>query len=604
LEHASDSEPGLYTVFSKGAQIAAGHPALDFPQSQVSYCELQSMAENVAADIRSGLDGQPARVGLLASHCPEAYAGYLGIARTGAAVVPMNPGQPMARNAAVAREAGLDLLLTCEVNPAAVRDLTTAPVLDLTAGRWSRHGGRAGRTAGGAVPRRAGTAYLLFTSGSTGRPKGVPVTNRAAMAYLRRAIARYRFAPGDRLSHSFALTFDLSVFDLFCAWGSGATLVVPAADQARLPVRYVSERGLTSWFSVPSAISVADQMRTLKPGSMPALRWSLFCGEALSYRQAAAWRSAAPASVIENLYGPTELTVSCSAFRLPSRQADWPVTGTGTVPLGDPHDGLEFLVLDDDGRPAQEGELCARGEQRFDGYIDPADNAGRFVRTDGTAASVITPGSWYRTGDLVRRNTDGELVFLSRLDDQLKISGYRAEPGEIEAQLLRHPGIAQAVIVPYPGPATTELYAFYVGTETAEHALTAFLTELLPPYLVPRRYQRLDSLPRTANGKIDRKNLQAEANRATQHNSGKRPKTRHDPNTGALGFPPAGDDRDAQAAPLAVRLGNHLKFPANVVISCRAREDCDGLASTPFRCSTAVVSAVEHAWACRARSCR
>jgi amino acid adenylation domain-containing protein len=528
LEHVGDSELGLYTVFSKGAQIATERPALDFPQSQVSYRELQSMAESVAEDITSGLDGQPARVGLLASRGPETYAGYLGIARTGAAVVPMNPAQPMARNAAVAREAGLDLLLTCDVDPLAVRDLTAAPVLDLTGGRWFRQGGRAGLTASGAGPRRADIAYLLFTSGSTGRPKGVPVGNRAAMAYLRRAIARYRFAPGDRLSHSFALTFDLSVFDLFCAWGSGATLVVPAADQAMLPVRYVNERGLTSWFSVPSAISLADQMRTLKPNSMPGLRWSLFCGEALGYHQAAAWRSAAPASVIENLYGPTELTVSCSAFRLPSDPADWPMTENDTVPLGDPHDGLEFLVLDHDSRPlvldhdsrpAEEGELCVRGQQRFDGYIDPSDNAGRFVHTDGTAASVITPDGWYRTGDLVRRDAAGELIFLSRLDHQLKINGYRAEPGEIEAQLRRYPGIAEAVVVPGPGPATTELYAFYVGTETAERALTAFLTELLPPYLVPRRYRRLDSLPRTANGKIDRKALRAGADRAARETS-------------------------------------------------------------------------------------
>jgi amino acid adenylation domain-containing protein len=513
VEPANDSEPGLYAIFSEGARIATGFPALEFPRSQVSYAELRSMAEQVAEDIVSGLDGQPARVGLLGSRCPETYAGYLGIARTGAAVVPLNPDQPVARNAAVAREAGLDLLLTCGVDPAAVRDLTTSPVLDLTGHRWFRPPGRPGLSADGAVSGRADVAYLLFTSGSTGRPKGVPVPNRAATSYLRRAIARYRFAPSDRLSHSFALTFDLSVFDLFCAWGSGATLVVPTADQARLPVRYVNDRGLSSWFSVPSAISVASQMRTLKPDCMPGLGWSLFCGEALSYDQAAAWQAAAPASVIENLYGPTELTVSCSAYRLPSHQADWPYTQTDTVPLGEPHDGLDFLILDEDGLAAAEGELCVRGRQRFDGYVDPSDNAGRFVGTDGAAASAITPDSWYRTGDLVRRNTDGHLVYLSRLDDQLKINGYRAEPGEIEAQLRRYPGIAEAVIVPRPGPATTELFAFYVGTETAKRALTAFLSERLPPYLVPRHYRRLESLPRTANGKIDRKTLRAEVDR-------------------------------------------------------------------------------------------
>lgn len=543
---ASDREGGLYTLFSEGARIAGDRPALDFPRSLVSYRELRSMAEDVAGEITSGLDRRSATVGLLASRAPETYAGYLGIARTGAAVVPMNPAHPIARNAMAARAAGLDLLLTCDVDPATVADLTTAPILDLTAGRWYRRGGRPEDAAAGTVPSRdsgtapsrADIAYLLFTSGSTGRPKGVPVPNRAALAYLRRAIARYGFGPGDRLSHCAALTFDMSVLDLFCAFGSGATLVIPAANQGMLPVRYVNERGLTSWSSVPSAISVADQMRTLKPGSMPTLRWSLFCGEALGYRQAAAWRSAAPASVIENLYGPTELTMSCSVFRLPADQADWPVTENDTVPIGDPHDGLEFLVLDRDGRPARVGELCVRGEQRFDGYVDPADNAGRFVHADGTGrfapaddagclvhadggpARVVAPGAWYRTGDLVRRDAAGGLVFLSRLDDQVKINGYRAEPGEIEAQLCRHPDIAEAVVVPCSGPTATELCAFYVGTEvgkeTAEQALTAFLAERLPPYLMPRRYRRLDSLPRTANGKIDRKGLRAAADLATR----------------------------------------------------------------------------------------
>jgi amino acid adenylation domain-containing protein len=517
-----DNEPGLYAMFTQGAEIAPDRAALEFPRSRVTYRELRSMAESVAERICSGLDGPPARVGLLASRSPETYAGYLGIARTGAAVVPVNPANPAARNAEIARVADLDLLLTAAADPAAARGLTPAPVFDLTRDRWLRRAGRGDRTGrgdrvgDGPAPSRAGIAYLLFTSGSTGRPKGVPVRNRAVTTYLRRAIARYRFAPDDRLSHSFALTFDLSVFDLFCAWGSGAALVVPSGDQAMLPVRYVNERGLTSWFSVPSAISVAGRMRTLQPDSMPTLKWSLFCGEALGYRRAAAWRSAAPASVIENLYGPTELTVSCSAFRLPPDPADWPATVNDTAPIGDPHDGMEFLVLARDGCPAGEGELCVRGAQRFDGYLDASDNAGRFTDADGKAASVVTPGAWYRTGDLVRRQAGGELVFLSRLDDQLKINGYRAEPGEIEALLCRHPAVVEAVVVPYAGPVTTGLSAFYVGTETAERELTAFLGELLPPYLVPRRYRRLDALPHTGNGKIDRTGLRAEADRATR----------------------------------------------------------------------------------------
>jgi amino acid adenylation domain-containing protein len=433
----------------------------------------------------------------------------------------MNPANPAKRNAEIAHAADLDLLLTADMPSEAALALTPAPVFDLSRDRWLRRPGRTGQRGPGAgglagegtLTGRAGVAYLLFTSGSTGRPKGVPIPDRAVTAYLRRAIARYGFAPGDRLSHLFALTFDLSVFDLFCAWGSGATLVIPSADQARLPARYVSERALTSWFSVPSVVSVADRMRTLKPNSMPTLRWSLFCGEALGYLQATAWRSAAPASVIENLYGPTELTVSCSAFRMPAEQSDWPTTMNDTAPIGEPHDGMEFLILGPGGAPAGEGELCVRGVQRFDGYLDASDDAGRFVSTDGQPVTHVTANDWYRTGDLVCRQADGELVFLSRLDDQLKINGYRAEPGEVEALLCRHPAVAEAVVMACQGPVTTELLAFYVGDAVPQRELTEFLGGLLPHYVVPRWYRHLDALPYTVNGKIDRKRLRADAAR-------------------------------------------------------------------------------------------
>lgn len=142
-----------------------------------------------------------------------------------------------------------------------------------------------------------GTAYVMFTSGSTGIPKGVPVPHRAAVAHLEYVTARYGLGPGCRLSHWFDLTFDLSLFDVFAAWGSGATLVVPARSESMNPVGYVNDRSVTHWFSVPSVIGAIRGLRSLPPGCMPALRWSLFCGERLT------WRDASRAATVPRLPG-------------------------------------------------------------------------------------------------------------------------------------------------------------------------------------------------------------------------------------------------------------------------------------------------------------
>ncbi|MER7188453.1 AMP-binding protein, partial [Streptomyces hyaluromycini] len=288
-------------------------------------------------------------------------------------------------------------------------------------------------------PRPDAVAYIVFTSGSTGTPKGVPVLQRNAAAMLDHATARYGIGPGSRVSQTFDLTFDPTAWDMFTAWSTGATLVVPARSELVRPARFIRERRVTHWFSVPSVITYARRLRDLAPDSMPELRWTLFGGEPLTLEQAAAWREAAPGSVLENLYGPTELTVSCTQYRLPADPAHWPATANGTVPIGTPYPHLDALVLDDDGREADEGELCLRGPQRFPGYLDPAENPGRFVRFDGDRAVVYgdreAPGAelYYRTGDRVRRGADGALLHLGRLDQQVKIRGHRVELGDIEA---------------------------------------------------------------------------------------------------------------------------------------------------------------------------
>ncbi|WP_307937382.1 AMP-binding protein, partial [Salinispora arenicola] len=203
-------------------------------------------------------------------------------------------------------------------------------------------------------------------------------------------------------------------------------------------------------------ISLAGRLRSLRPGSMPSLRWSLFAGEQLTLAQARAWADATPGSTLENLYGPTELTVTCTRYQLPADPARWPRTSNDTVPIGRVHPHLEGVLLAPDGTAGNEGELCIRGTQRFDGYLDPTQNHGRFVDHVGDRTTQVDrlpgPQHWYRTGDRVRQE-NGELVHLGRIDDQVKIHGYRIELGEIESVLRRHPGLHEVVVLAVPARA-------------------------------------------------------------------------------------------------------------------------------------------------------
>ncbi len=447
------------------------------------------------------------RVSVVDASCSRTHSLWCGNRE----IAQLNPAFPPARNARIARAAGLTAILTDDSNMA---DKLPAPVVVVDATTLARL-----RVPAANAPARSGgpddIAYILFTSGSTGAPKGVPIRQRNAGVYLDHVVGRYAVGPGSRLSQTFELTFDPSVFDMFVAWSTGATLVVPARTELMSVARFVVDRQVTHWFSVPSVISLAQRLRRLVPGSMPDLRWSLFAGEQLTLAQARAWNEAAPQSRIENIYGPTELTVTCTQYRLPRDPAQWPQTPNGTVPIGRVYPHLEHLVMGADGRPAAEGELVVRGAQRFTGYLEPADDAGRFIAFDGAQAhrcdadAPLGDAHWYRTGDRVATH-NGELVHLGRLDHQVKVQGYRVELGEIEAALRDQPGVRDAIVLAIPDvTGQTELFAAYTGTDVDPERLLSGLRQRLPPYMVPRTATALEVLPLSDNGKVDRRVLAA-----------------------------------------------------------------------------------------------
>ncbi|WP_326705312.1 AMP-binding protein [Streptomyces cyaneofuscatus] len=479
----------LHEGFLRSLERDEGAEALRIGAHHISYRRLHDHALALAGSLVASAPRPLRRVGVLAARSESAYAGLLAALYTGAAVVPLNAAFPAERLRYMVTAASLDGLVVDERGLRALRPL--ADVLDGVAVVTETIGPPLTEP----LPASPDdVAYILFTSGSSGRPKGVPVLHSAAVAYLHQVQDRYAFTSGDTFSQTYDLTFDLAMFDLFVGWGSGGTVVsVPPHAYVSLP-EFISRHGITVWFSTPRMIALARQARGLEPGSFPTLRWSLFCGEPLLVRDAAQWQDAAPHSPVENLYGPTELTVSCTAHRFdPKTSPERAVNGI--VPIGTLHPNLRHLLLGAEDDAQGTGELCVTGDQMFRGYLDPSDDFGRFVEHEGER--------WYRTGDLVRPAGQGELAYIGRNDQQVSIGGVRVELAEIESGLRRLSGVREAVAVAAAG----QLVAFCVGVEKPVPLLLAELGSFLPRYMVPRHFEYLEELPLNANRKIDRRAL-------------------------------------------------------------------------------------------------
>ncbi|CRK61883.1 Siderophore biosynthesis non-ribosomal peptide synthetase modules [Alloactinosynnema sp. L-07] len=469
----------VLALVEKSVRARPDAVAVAMPDETLTYARLWDAAGRTARALLAR--GATGRVGLRRAKSLRAYVDYLGVLRAGCAVLPLGERWPNARVGAVVAGAGVDLVLAdaAEV-PDDIPD-AEASTVDVVPGV---------------------DAYVIFTSGSTGRPKGVPNSHRATAAYLSHVVDRYEIGPGSRVAQAADFTFDASVFEILGAWTAGAVLV-PAVGRAwRTPTRFLRDAGITHLDTVPSVITISRRTRALTPGCLPDLRWSMFSGERLTYADAEAWRTAAPDSVVTNNYGPSELAGVCADHWLPADPADWVETSNGTVPIGAAYPTVEAVLVAEDGLPADRGELCVRGVQRFDGYVDPADNARRFFRGASDGPFTLVDGvpeapDWYRTGDLVGRE-HGVLVHLGRIDRQVKLRGYRVELDEVEAAVRAHPAVLEAAVT----VVDSQLHAHYTGDATAAEVKDV-VGARLPDYAVPVRWSKVDSLPRTATGKLD-----------------------------------------------------------------------------------------------------
>lgn len=514
----------LGAILLESAVRHADRTALWVDGCALSYRELFGRAAGIAdALVQAGVAGPAERCAILGARSVSAFAGVAGAVLAGSTYVPLNPRHPHERLAHVLKAAEADALVVDERSAAPLRHLLDsakrrilvlmpdAPAPPDWAATLPRHSFLCRRDLGrrGFEGIRPGEpndgACLLFTSGSTGAPKGVPVRGRNIMAYLGNLAERCRPGPEDRFAQLADLTFDLSVHDMFLCWGAGAALYCPPESAKMAPRDFVRRNDLTFWFSVPSVPAFMARLRMLRPGDLPSLRWSLFAGEALPRRIAEVWAAAAPNSTIDNLYGPTETTIAITGYRLPSNPAEI-ARLPDVLPIGAPFPGQEAVVLGADGepaRPGEDGELCLGGSQVTDGYWRRPDlTAERFM----PAAEGSATARWYRTGDRVKATAEHGLVFLGRMDRQVKVNGHRVELQEVEAALRRATGGDSAAAIAWPVDAdgfARGIVALVADDGLASETVLEACRRTLPPYMVPSRVHLVADWPVSDNGKTD-----------------------------------------------------------------------------------------------------
>jgi amino acid adenylation domain-containing protein len=482
------------------------HPAVRDGARSCSYSELDALSNRMAHALRARGVGRGQRVGLCLERSMEMVVSMLGILKAGASYVPLDPAFPQARLDHYASDAKLSLMLTTSDIAATPRDWRADAAIRIFEidrdSAWRQLSGDA-LAPGADDPQPDDASYVIYTSGSTGLPKGVIAHHRGVAHLLQWMQRESGINPMDRIAAVTTLSFDMAVPDLLLPLAAGAELVMVqrevAMDGNRLS-RMLDEEQITLLQATPGMWQVLlDAQWRGAPGFRgwtggEALRPSLAL--ALCERMEGLW----------NGYGPTETTVYSTAWHVRPEE----IAARG-VSIGRPVDNTEIWILDADLQPCPigvPGEICIAGEGVSLGYLDrPELTADRFVtvRIFGTAKTV------YRSGDRGRWRNDGLLDHLGRLDFQVKVRGYRIEPGEIEVRCCEVPGVSRSVVVAREdNPGDVRLVAYLGLTPGGSFDLDALMVHLrkhLPAFMLPQHVVTLDALPTLQNGKVDRVSL-------------------------------------------------------------------------------------------------
>lgn len=468
--------------------------ALVGPRAALDYGTLDRYARAVAATVSA--DHEPGTV--VAVQLPKGPAqivAVLGVLMAGCTYLPISVDQPAERSARIRQRSGMRALIRAEAEnvdtSGGIDGVTRYALVDMLA-----------REPGEPIPvDPAQPAYIVYTSGSTGEPKGVVVSHTAALNTVVDVNRRNGIDHTDTVLAVSALDFDLSVYDIFGLLECGATIVTISEGSRRDAFRWrdlVRSFGVTVWNSVPGLMEMLLIAARSDGTALASLRRVLLSGDWIPLDLPGRLAELVPGARLVAMGGATEAAIWSNEYVVDSVDPDWP-----SIPYGFPLTNQKYRVVGADGRDQPDhvpGELWIGGAGVALGYHNaPELSAERFLVDD-------TGTRWYRTGDLGCYRPDGTLQFLGRIDAQVKIRGHRVECGEVEHTLRSHPAVADAVVVPIGG--NTALGGVVVlsdATDPGDDELRAHLAQRLPGYMVPRTFVRAEAVPRSANGKVDRR---------------------------------------------------------------------------------------------------
>ncbi len=481
----------IQEYFTESARKYPNKLAVAFKYKQLTYGELDGQSNRLAFALKGMGIKRGDRIAFCLHKSLKPIISILAILKADSAYVPLNAKAPAARVAQMIEDAKPAVVICDNSTADLVKgspkilnlDEKGDAISDLPAS--SLHFKNTG----------ADLAYILYTSGSTGIPKGVMISHGNIINATDWAVEEFGIIEKDRMSQHPPLYFDLSTFDLYCAFKAGASLHLVPEELSLFPgelLKFIEENKVTIWNSVPSVMVYLSNTGVVKPGRIPSVRKIFFNGEGFPPRFLAEWMRIFPKKEFVNMYGPTEPTVQCSFYRVPAPPADL----TKFAPIGKACRGAEIFDVD--------GELCVAGAGVGLGYWNnPEKTAAAFVSDPRPGKSGIV----YKAGDLVRLHEDGNYEFIGRKDNQVKVMGNRIELGDVEAALLALPYVAEAaaVAVDVLETAGSEIVGFVkLKTNKIEATIKTDLAKLIPAYMIPAKVVVRESLPRTGTGKIDR----------------------------------------------------------------------------------------------------
>lgn len=448
-----------------------------------TYADVQKRVAGIGAQIAK--HGE--RIGVIIDDSVETYAAIIAILLAGKTYIPLHPGHPADRIALILEQG--DISVACMAG----QDIAAEGLQRIhTAGcQW-----QGDMPATGISSLADKNAYILFTSGSTGTPKGTPISYSHLDAFVQAFHALgYNISEEDRYLQMFELTFDLSVMSYLIPLCTGACVyTVPEKG-----MKYTNIYGILEAYQITFALMVPSILAYLRPYfeeiDLPALRYSLFCGEALHEDIVHEWMRCAPNAAMENVYGPTEATIFCTRYSIPRKGNI--VSANGIVCIGLPMAGVNTLVTDEDGIATTRGELCLSGQQVTNGYLDAEKTKAAFFTHDDER--------YYRTGDIVQLLDDGNHLYCGRADHQVKIQGFRVELGEIEHHARSAYQCNAVAVVHTTERGLSQIHIVLEHTPLDSEDVIGMLRTKLPHYMVPAFVQYMPSFPLNVNGKTDRK---------------------------------------------------------------------------------------------------